>query len=333
VKTKRGYSRQVPAAYIEDCLDPFYPFDRDLYEDEHVIYHGTWSTHCPQIEQSGMGKACIAYRQADIDALCQICLRFGNTGDPMRGGFSVLDACAYGISPGNRPIYLTGNYWCARGYAKNRGGETIHHALEAIADMERCFAQGKRRQELQTRLRANARTATAEEGELIREQIANLQDRLLLEKSRQHLEEISARLKPLARGGFPVVYAVKGNPRWFREPRPLSRIETVAVPRVAVSRLKARADFLNRVTDVFVDALMPKPLHWNPRPYIEFIYAMRAEHHFRQHLAFLEHARDPIISTLYLDVFGLEAGSCEQERHGKEDRSNRRRDRKSISSK
>src|SRR5262245_47482552 len=98
-KNRRARS-QLQTVRLRDPLDPFYPFSRDLYEDENVVYHGTWSTHCASIEEHGMGRGYLAYRQADIDALCDLGLRFGITGDARKGGLTVLIACASGVEAG-----------------------------------------------------------------------------------------------------------------------------------------------------------------------------------------------------------------------------------------
>src|SRR6266566_1722835 len=125
--TKRPSGHRITVVTVEDPLEPFYPFGQELYAGERVVYHGTWSTYCSSIEEQGMGKDCLAYNQADIDSLCGIGWRFGLEGDAKVGGLAVLQKCAYGVGKGKRPIYLSRNYWCARGYARNHGGETVHH--------------------------------------------------------------------------------------------------------------------------------------------------------------------------------------------------------------
>jgi hypothetical protein len=131
---------RVTVITVDDPLDPLYPFDEKLYANEQVVYHGTWSTYCASIESVRMGKGRLAYKQVDIDTLCKIGRRFGFFGKQSEGGLSVLMPCAEGVPEGKRAIYLSRNYWSARNYAHNRGGEAIRHAAIAIAHLEKCFA-------------------------------------------------------------------------------------------------------------------------------------------------------------------------------------------------
>src|SRR5258708_2084114 len=136
---ERARKKQIMIVGVEDPQDPFFPFGPDLYENEHVVYHGTWSGHAPLIEERGMGSGNLAYSQNDIDKLCDLGFEFGFIGQ----GLNVLEVCAYGVPPNKRRIYLTADYWSAREYACKRGGETIHNAILAIDDLARLFSNKK----------------------------------------------------------------------------------------------------------------------------------------------------------------------------------------------
>ena len=169
----RQHKEQILVVEVKEPLDPFYPFERDLFENEQVLYHGTWSVYVPLIEKHGMGKGNLAYVQEDIDNLCGLEYRFGFRGDERNGGFNVLATCAAGIAPNKRQIYLTGDYWSAKTYAgNNRGGETIHNATIAIAALERFFSDGTERKARVKFLRTEAAKRESDDQEVVMQQIA-----------------------------------------------------------------------------------------------------------------------------------------------------------------
>jgi hypothetical protein len=289
---------------VDHPLDPFYPFQRELYEDEHVVYHGTWSTYAPLIEAHGMGREYLAYNQEDIDALCKMGWRLGCTGDAMNGGVDVLQACAYGFKKGKRPIYLTLNYWCARGYARNRGGETVQHALVAIDDLEQLLADRERRRSHAARLRERLRDLTGEDREVVLEQLDSIRDTRLLAEMSQQLAGIAGRIRSLAAHGHPVVYAIKADPRWYQWQYDSHPIGTFEVARVPARRIRARADFVNGVEQLDEDALMPRPLRWDLKPYLQYVKRHVWDGSLGDHLQFLKETTDALIRTAVLEEFG-----------------------------
>jgi hypothetical protein len=244
---------------VNHPLDPFYPFQRELYDDDHVVYHGTWSTYAPLIKAHGMGRECLAYDQEDIDALCELGWRLGCAGDAKNGGVDVLQACAYGFKKGQRPIYLTRNYWCARGFARNRGGETVQHAIVAINGLEQLLADRNLRQSHVAQLREQLRDLRGEAREVVLEQLNSIRDTRLLAEMSQQLAGIAGRIRSLAAHGHPVVYAIKADPRWYQWQYDSHRVGTMEVARVPARRIRARADFVNGVEQLSEDTLMPVP--------------------------------------------------------------------------
>jgi hypothetical protein len=295
---------------VADPLDPTYPFGRDLYKDDCVVYHATWSNYCSSIEKYGMGKGRLAYQQGDIEALFEIGRRFGFTNDS--NGLYVNFAFACGEEAGKRQIYLSRNYWYARNQyaARNPGGETVRYALAGIADLERLLTDSGFRESHARRLSDRKRGLNREERDALRQPLANLADARLLDEARGVLAGIAGRLRPLAVGGHPVIYAIKADPRWYDHwASDKQRLAVLAVPHIPVSRIRERADFINGAESMNEDALMPHPVRWALRPYLNYLsnYLSGAglDSLFDDHFRFLRRTTDPVVRATFREVFGV----------------------------
>src|SRR5215467_14196428 len=105
---------------LEDPRDIRYPFERELYEDALVIYHGTWSSYCPDIEREGLTPDASARRLTKLRRLLDISRVLGIDSESfglLRGLVpEIVGNCA--PRPG---IFFSQGFWHARDYATNLG--------------------------------------------------------------------------------------------------------------------------------------------------------------------------------------------------------------------
>jgi len=148
-----------------------------------------------------------------------------------------------GISPrtklahvDNRPVYLSANFWYARDYATNFGGETIHVAL-------------KLSETLLDRLAA----AEAPSPQL-----------------KDEVGEIRRRMIAATAASFPIVYAVRVDPEWVDDPKDFERqhagslviteVNISCVRPVPSSRILAKVEYVEGAESGY---LGPQPSTWH----------------------------------------------------------------------
>src|SRR5262249_50365745 len=101
-----------------------------------------------------------------------------------------------------------------------------------------------------------------------------------------------------------VVYAVKAAPRWYQWEYDSHRVGTLEVGRVPTRRIRARADFVNGIEQLDEDPLMPRPLRWDLRPYLQYVKSHVREGFMRDHLQFLKETTEPAIRVAVMAEFG-----------------------------
>lgn len=178
---------------IVDPADRSYPFRRELFEDPCVVYHGSWSTWSPQIEATG-------FRQGDFpfkwECVATVCNRNRTIG---RGSFLAA------FVGKQRNLFFAANFWLARAYATDGGGEIVRKAIEEAETFERICSVPADREELVKYLTADSQQAA----------ISILTDDEALSRMCTDVKAAKRALMSLTTGGHPVVYAVAVEPGWF----------------------------------------------------------------------------------------------------------------------
>ena len=122
---------------ISDPEDLMFPLDKETYFDPAVYYHGTSRAFSSSIENDGFKRNAHVYDKADLTELYKAYdspyfHAKEDAGETMKmqkddltfvlgsGGFDMND----------EPLSFTGDYWLARGYSTNCGGEAIDHAVK-----------------------------------------------------------------------------------------------------------------------------------------------------------------------------------------------------------
>jgi hypothetical protein len=219
---------------IEDPRDWSYPFAQWLYDNPCVVYHGTSSAYASVIEREGFMVGHLPFSVKMLQHLIAVCAQLGFR--------SWSYTTVRGLSSGtklsrdaDRPVYFSANFWFARDYATNIGGETIHNALRLSKEM------------LDHLARIGKGTST------LGDEVRDLQHQLLA----------------LTADSFPVVYAVRIDREWIEDETQLERGEKGSLVPTAVNiacttsvpsdRLQAKVEYINGAESGY---LGPQPTAW-----------------------------------------------------------------------
>jgi hypothetical protein len=119
---------RVDRIRIENPLDWNYPFSQAMYDDEAVVYHGTSSTAAADIDARGLMPVARQFPLRVLQDLIAAC----DATDFRSWHYWTVKGLSEGTDlsrPASRHVYLSANFWYAREYATNLGGETVHNAL------------------------------------------------------------------------------------------------------------------------------------------------------------------------------------------------------------
>ncbi len=111
-----------------------YPLSRELFENTNIVYHGTSSSFTESIENRGWEINKPVYDIGDIKFLCDIYDSILYANSP---AYVVLRSFTLGVNNYHLDKKLpsfTQDYWIARNYAYNPGGETLRSLITAIDD-------------------------------------------------------------------------------------------------------------------------------------------------------------------------------------------------------
>jgi hypothetical protein len=193
---------------ITNLTDQSFPFSRAIFEDPHVVYHGTWSTYSQIIESTGFGGA-LPFEHNDLEVIAEAWEKAGILGSYTRTVFS--------NKPGQPRIELsmTGNFWHARAYATDGGGEVVRMVLKDARDFENLCSKDEERLALQARWerglkKSPGHIATVSAVEFLGDQAALQATCRRVAKARQSIERV-------VHGGVPVVYGISVERQWFEE--------------------------------------------------------------------------------------------------------------------
>jgi hypothetical protein len=131
---------------INDAADRSYPFGRPMFEDRRILYHGTWSTSSAAVERDGFVRYRVLFDWRDIAVIFKANQALGRTSslivsDSLRKTL----AAASTTSDVDRDLYLSANFWRARAYATDRGGEIPRMTLELAEHVERICTSAEAR--------------------------------------------------------------------------------------------------------------------------------------------------------------------------------------------
>lgn len=193
---------------IDDPNDRTFPFGKNTFEDPHILFHGTWSTWSSRIEAGGFVRGDLPFDWQHVGTVFRANQAIG------RGSFLGLflgDDYPRRLPP--RDLFLSANFWCARAYATDAGGEVIRNTIEEADQFERVCSIPQERAALK---------GFWEQG--LREQPQHPATRAALEllKNDEALNHIRADVKvaknallTLTAGGHPIVYGVRVEPKWL----------------------------------------------------------------------------------------------------------------------
>jgi len=191
---------------ITDRDDDVYPFPKQLWDDPQVVYHGTWSVYSPRIEAEGFGHAELPFDHQDIATVMQArqALDLGSRAEVF-----------FAKTPGQTraELSMSGNFWGARVYATDGGGEAVRLTIEDAKNFESFCAsvetRAAKRGQWEDALRhypTHGPTREALELLIDDAKMSALCTKVRL--ARQRIESVAA-------GGFPAVYALHVEPQWF----------------------------------------------------------------------------------------------------------------------
>jgi hypothetical protein len=219
---------------ISDPSDMAYPFTKSLYEDPHVVYHGTCSGYAADIDGNGFRIGSLPFSVDNLIRMTLLAdqLGLGTWSRTVVGGLARGNRLARGS---HRAVFFSGNYWFARDYATNIGGETGSNALN-----------------LANELIAQLRDGGEKEDELVKE-VLNYREELLTRIANSH----------------PVVYAVFVKDEWLQGASRLERkvlgdlveapINLACEQSVPMENLLAKAEFVNGADPGYCG---PQPVTW-----------------------------------------------------------------------
>jgi len=114
---------------IDDPNDLYYPLDKETYDDPAVYYHGTGKQFSASIEKNGFHLKKV-YDQTDVSNLYNAF----STPYFKKMNFEEMDYqkedLTFARGGASDSISFSGDYWYARSYSINLGGESIEHIVK-----------------------------------------------------------------------------------------------------------------------------------------------------------------------------------------------------------
>lgn len=166
-----------------------YPFGREIWENGNIWYHGTSSAYTNKIESDGWNPGDLPYSKSDIEPIVEV---YDNIKMATNEDNPILTNCAgtyyqfrdldsENITVRNT-VSFAWNYWYARNYSMNKGGEALSELLSCIDSLSKNWDERN---------------------------LHSSQINAILEKQLPVLNRIRKRLESVLELSFPVVYAVE----------------------------------------------------------------------------------------------------------------------------
>lgn len=215
---------------INDPLNIVYPLNKDIFEDDYVVYHGTSSCYITNIEQNGWRINDQPYNIKDIVNICKVFsdINFSDEGYSVLSPFTLSSDQSH---VGDKRASFTNNYWMARGFASVQGGETLHALLKAIQSFQQLILSEEIRRKQLTILnnrfneydkmlnmiKKDDLNYNAIKGNCTRfkNAIDKIEDLSFLIKHSEILQKLETKYTKLIEGAYGIVYAIKIQPKWF----------------------------------------------------------------------------------------------------------------------
>jgi hypothetical protein len=116
---------------ITDPDDRTFPLSKALFEDRQILYHGSWSTYCSRIELEGFIHGDLPFDWRHVATVFRANQAIGG---------SALRVFLGEEYPKKQPpcdLSLTANFWSARAYATDGGGEVVRMTIREAQQFER----------------------------------------------------------------------------------------------------------------------------------------------------------------------------------------------------
>lgn len=193
---------------ITEPTDRSFPFNRELFEDPRVLYHGTWSPYSERIESAGFGGFALPFDHEDLETVENAWRQVGILGSYVRDVFSAR-------TPGcpRTELSMTGGFWDARAYATDGGGEVVRMMLEEARDFETLCLNDAKRLALKARWENGLRDCP--DHALTLRAVEVLGDKDGLQATGRRVKQAREAIESVVRCGCPIVYAISVEPHWF----------------------------------------------------------------------------------------------------------------------
>jgi len=191
---------------IGDPDDRRFPFGQAFLEDRLILYHGTRSSWTPTIEPDGFAYGRLPFDWRNVATVFDANRAIG------RGSMLPVFLGEYPAKIPPFDLHLASNFWLARSYATNKGGEVIGQTIREAEQFERIYLVPQARAELQEHWEEALRQT--EHGPTRAGQRVLTDDNVLrdlyvrVKTAREELSQIVS-------GGYPVVYAIRVDSSWF----------------------------------------------------------------------------------------------------------------------
>lgn len=196
---------------INDSNDRSFPFSRNVFEDQHILYHGTWSTWSLRIETDGFTPGSVPFDWEHVATVFRANKAIG------RGSYlKMFLGENYPAIPPARNLYFSANFWFARAYATDKGGEAIRKTIEEADEFEDICANPERLNQLKTHFE-NALRKHGRPHPPTQQAIDMIGNDAALNQLRADVRAAKEALAKYTSTGHPVVYAVRVEPEWLGE--------------------------------------------------------------------------------------------------------------------
>ncbi len=206
-----------------------FPLGKDVWEKQNIHYHGTSSIFTEELEKGKWSSKGLPYDLDEIQEIIRIydSIRVRGTGQDFGEYFDQIlyDYSLERINDNSyaMPVSITKDYWRARNYAINLGGETINAIINACKYFSQLVNNEDEHSNHLKRLdkgcfefKRQYAGINVKQFEYLRIQLdslekcsMNFQDQSYLESCLNTLEPIRRKYEKLVSGSYPVVYGIE----------------------------------------------------------------------------------------------------------------------------
>lgn len=229
---------------IKDPEDFICPLDKKTHENPNIVYHGTSSLFIDKIEKDGWSNDTDKpYDIKDIKLIHRIFDSIMYMGEINHGYVNIASYTLknYDSKTQKKFGFFSQKYTIAGNYARNKGGETIHNTILAVEDflffVKKPELQIKNKEKLKIKLTKYPPAVSYHKK--ILEALNLLDNKKYLNDMAEKLQKIKNKYEKLVKNHYPVVYALKIKPNWFKNwANPDKMINSGEVNLVAIKSIK-----------------------------------------------------------------------------------------------